>query len=63
MAQADSHDITNLSAALDRGDVDGALEAVGIPRRRFLTGLAVYGARHGNRISGLRCPGRRRSDL
>lgn len=30
MAQADSHDITKLSDALTRGDVDGALQAIGL---------------------------------
>jgi hypothetical protein len=38
MAQATEQNITQLSAALDR--VDGALEAVGLPRRVFLAGLA-----------------------
>jgi hypothetical protein len=38
---ADSKTITELSDALNRGDVDGALEAVGLPRRAFLTGLAA----------------------
>jgi hypothetical protein len=40
MAQADSKDITKVSNALARGDVEGTLEAIGLPRRAFLAGLA-----------------------
>ena len=41
MAKATDHSITNLTAALDRGDVDGALQAVGLARRGFLASLAA----------------------
>jgi hypothetical protein len=44
MAQADSKDITKVSDALARGDVEGTLEAIGLHRRNFLTGAAAAAA-------------------
>lgn len=41
MARATEQNITDLSNALDHGDVDAALQAVGMPRRGFLAGLAA----------------------
>jgi hypothetical protein len=39
--QATEQTTTKIAAALNRGDVEGALEAVGLPRRVFLGGLAA----------------------